>query len=362
MRKFDEVFRDRKERDFCWMKISEQEELFEDAMSDPEENVHQLFLLASGIRMRFGPAEEFFGKVVEEQYHHEVLKSGELKKTRPIGGAEVQRAWIKNIEENKLTIEMYESQIKDIEVKLRQELAEDYSYKLPRTFDEYAGRRRLAMTDGEAITKKKVIELARIGKDERAWPYLYIGLGERMNLFDATEELTMVPRILEIAEEDIGRPIEDLVEDDAYIDELAEMLLSKNKVELREWIDGYRHERMHAEKPRTKKKKEKKSIFPTAPVRKVLLPVYEGPGHMLMAGRIVVLEGEDAVRISGDEYIAKAFREITKQFIRRGIPTMNPNCGPIEYIAGNVIEEEKVNELIARIEAFRVEYGLSRRR
>jgi len=78
MKTFEEVFKERKERDVCWMKIFEQEELFEGAMSDPEGNAIQLFLHASGIRMRFWKSEEFYGKAVEERYHTEVLIGEEL--------------------------------------------------------------------------------------------------------------------------------------------------------------------------------------------------------------------------------------------------------------------------------------------
>ena len=59
---FDEVFQGRKEQDLNWMKIDGQEEIFEDEMSDPEGNVHQLFLLASGIRMRFGQRRSSSGR------------------------------------------------------------------------------------------------------------------------------------------------------------------------------------------------------------------------------------------------------------------------------------------------------------
>ena len=111
--------------------------------------------------------------------------------------------------------------------------------ELPMTFDQYAGTGRLVGPDEKPLTKKKVVELARVGKDERAWPYLYVGLGEQMELFEASEELTMVPRILAIAVEAYERPIEELVEDDTYIADLAELLMNNNPDGLRDWIDGY---------------------------------------------------------------------------------------------------------------------------
>ena len=359
MKTLSEVFSGRKEHDLCWMKIYAQEELLNDALSDPEENVHQLFLLGSGIRMRFGPAEEFFGKAVEEKYHREVLKGEELKKTRPIGAA-AQRAWGKELEDNELQVASYERWVAEIKENLRMELAADYSDELPMTFDQYAGTGRLVGPDEKPLTKKKVIEMARVGKDERVWPYLYVGLGERINLFEASEELTMIPRIIEIAEEDIRRPIEELVEDDAYIADLAELLMNNNPDGLRDWIDGYRVVREIEKKPRPKKEKEK---GPRVDLKDKtgMLPIYQN-GHDLFVGIDRILDGEETVQITRDEDMKKAFNVMIRPYIQKGIPTMNPNGGPIEMVQVNVIEEAKVEELKIAVAEFREEYGLKRRR
>jgi hypothetical protein len=342
------------------MKIHGQEELFEDAMSDTEENVHQLFLLGSGIRMRFWPAEKFFGKVVEERYHRKVLKGEELKKTRPIGADDAQRvrAWAKELEDNELQVASCEKRIAEIRENIRMELAADYSDQLPMTFDTYAGAGRLVGPDGKPLTKKKVVELARAGKDERAWPYLYVKLGERMELFEATEELTMIPRILEIAAEDMERPLEELVEDEGYIADLAHLLINNSRDGLRDYIDGYRPVRIIEKKTREIRNKKRPGLEVNN--KKGLLPIYPN-GPMLLAGWEIILTPDDGAQIAQDDDLKKAFNVMIKPYVQKGIPTMNPNGGPIEMVQVKVIEEEKVEELKNKVTEFCEEYRLNRR-
>jgi hypothetical protein len=359
---FGEVFGKRKEQDFCWMKIHGQEELFEDAIGDPEENVHQLFLLASGIRMRFWEAEKFFGKAVEERYHREVIKGEELKKTRPIGadGAQRVRAWAKELEDNELQVASYEKVIAEIEDNLRFELGAEYSDELPMTFEQYAGTGRLVGPDGKPLTKKKVLEMEKIGKNIRVWPYLYVSLGEKMNLFAGTEELTMIPRILEIAAEDMEKPIEELVEDEKYIADLVKLLLNNDKQSLRDWIDGYRKIRELEGKSRVRKDKKKKESRPFgSETNKEWVPFFSSHDYLL-AGTTVVMEADCFAVVMKDPVLSAAFGIIVRFFVKKGIPTKIPSSWPDSDTETFVIAESKVPELQEKIREFRREYRLTR--
>jgi hypothetical protein len=181
-----------------------------------------------------------------------------------------------------------------------------------------------------------------------------------MNLFDATEELTMIPRILEIAEEDIGRPIEELVEDDAYIGDLAKLLVANKKEGLRDYIEGYRPVRKIEKKPRPARGKEKEQRIDLKD-KTGLLPIYQN-GHDLFVGIDRILDGEESVQIERDVDMKKAFAMMIRPYITKGIPTMRPNGGPIEFAQVNVVEEAKVDELRIVVAEFCEEYGLARRR
>jgi hypothetical protein len=357
---FGEVFGKRKEQDLCWLKIIEQEELFAGAMSDPEGNAIQLFLYARGIRMRFWKSEEFFGKAVEERYHREVLKGEELKKTRPIGGAEVQIAWGKKVEENQLRVAGFKNRIAELKEYIRMELAADYGDELPMTFDKYAGTGRLQWPDGKPLTKKKVLEMEKIGKNIRVWPYLFVSLSEKMNLFENTEELSMIPRILEIAAEDMEKPIEELVEDEKYIADLAKLLLNNDKEGLRDWIDGYRKIRELEGKSRVRNdKKKKEKMISDSGTNRELLKVFTLYGY-LQAGTTVLIEPACMNAIDKDPILVKALGAILKMYVKKGIPTKLPSGGPDSDAETFVIAESKVPELQEKIKEFRKEYRLTR--
>ena len=360
MKTFNEVFRGRKERDVCWEKIYEQEELLEDAMSNPEGNAIQLFLHTSGIRMRFWKSEEFYGKAVEERYHTAVLIGEELRKSRPIGGAEVQIAWEKKVEENQLKVAGFKKRIAEFKEYIRSELAADYGDELPMTFDNYAGAGRLLGPDGKPMTKKKVLEMERVGKDVKVRPYLYVSLSEKMNLFENTEELSMIPRILEIAAEDMEKPIEELVEDEKYIADLAKLLLNNDKEGLRDWIDGYRKIRELEGKSRVRNdKKKKEKMISDSGTNRELLKVFTLYGY-LQAGTTVLIEPACMNAIDKDPILVKALGAILKMYVKKGIPTKLPSGGPDSDAETFVIAESKVPELQEKIKEFRKEYRLTR--
>jgi len=360
MKTFNEVFRGRKERDVCWEKIYEQEELLEDAMSNPEGNAIQLFLHTSGIRMRFWKSEEFYGKAVEERYHTAVLIGEELRKSRPIGGAEVQIAWEKKVEENQLKVAGFKKRIAEFKEYIRSELAADYGDELPMTFDNYAGAGRLLGPDGKPMTKKKVLEMERVGKDVKVRPYLYVSLSEKMNLFENTEELSMIPRILEIAAEDMEKPIEELVEDEKYIADLVKLLLNNDKQSLRDWIDGYRKIRELEGKSRVRKDKKKKESRPFgSETNKEWVPFFSSHDYLL-AGTTVVMEADCFAVVMKDPVLSAAFGIIVRFFVKKGIPTKIPSSWPDSDTETFVIAESKVPELQEKIREFRREYRLTR--
>jgi len=270
------------------------------------EELVKIVRIVDGIRWRFVEAEKFFGKAAEERYHSALENRDRLRKTMPMGNAEALRKWQKDVETNQQKIESFETWIKEIEATLRQELAEDFTFKLPRTFDQYAGCHRLTVAYEKPVTKKKILEMGCIGEDIGEWPYLYARLQEKIVLFDALEELTMVPRILEIAQEDIGRPMEELVEDDAYIADLAELLMNNNPNGLRDWIEGYRAVRKIEKKPRLKKEKQKQRN--DQKTKTGLLPIYQN-GHDLFVGFELILDGDVTVLIARNEDMRKAFKE-----------------------------------------------------
>jgi hypothetical protein len=311
--------------------------------------------------MRFWKSEEFYGKAVEERYHTEVLIGEELQKSRPIGGIELQIAWENKVEENQLRVAGFKNRIAELKEYIRSELAADYGDELPMTFDNYAGAGRLKSLDGKPLTKKKVLEMERVGKDVKVRPYLYVSLGEKMNLFEGTEELTMIPRLLEIAAEDMERPMEEIVEDEKYIADLALLLLHNDKEGLRGWIDGYRKIRELEGKSRVrkdKKKKESKAFgFET---NKEWLPFFVDSCDYLQAGTTVLIEPACLKEILKVPTLSDAFKVILKSYVKKGIPTKLPSGGPIGDTERNIIDERKVLELQEKIKEFRIEYRLTK--
>jgi hypothetical protein len=82
---------------------------------------------------------------------------------------------------------------------------------------------------------------------------------------------------------------------------------------------------------------------------------------MLLAGWEIILTPDDGAQIAQDDDLKKAFNVMIKPYVQKGIPTMNPNGGPIEMVQVKVIEEEKVEELKNKVTEFCEEYRLNRR-
>jgi len=360
MKTFAVVFDGLSENNYAWRPICTLEEMVIEYLRQPQEYFTESVLAIEGIQERFWRPEEFHGKAVEEKYHSALIRRDNLPKTRPIGGELVQRKWLKDVEDNRLEIDAFEKRIAEIDEYLVKEFGVGSAKGLPRTFDQYAGKHRIIGADEKPLTKKKMLELAQNGFDIKKWPYLFARLHEQLKLFDFSEEIAMLPRVLAIAAEDKGCTVEDLVEDDKYIDELGDLILQNNREGLRRWIEGYRPVRaLTGTAPISgRRKRKEKFVIQESRGPEEMLPIFGGKQNGLFAGRTVIFTGAEIHTIDNDPIMREALRELLTKYVERGVPTMDPGSGPLDYKETNVIEGTKLKTILADAEIFRDEYRL----
>lgn len=275
-----------------------------------------------------------------------MIRRDDLEQSRPSSGAVAQRDWERDVVKNRLEIDASERWIQSIEEYLVRELGEVTAVGLPRTFDKWAGSHRLVGTDGKPLTKKKILELEKIGFDVKQWPYVYWKLKGKVMLWETTEELAMLNRVLAVAAEDKGRKVEELVQDDKWIAELGEMLVDRDGKDLKDWCDGYRPVRVSTgSKPISTKRQRKTNLVIQTPRMEAqeLWPVVER-GGTLFAGTERVCQAQEIEAVTDDPEGLERLREIIRRYVKRGVPTRtqfgekSEGCEECRVIPGDLID------------------------
>ena len=352
---FEDVYVGCNPLDFGWRHMTVLEQMFNVDILEPNKNFHRVVLEPGAIRLRYRKPEEFFGKAIEEKYHKELQRRDAVVARKPNSGVRVQEAWQAEYKESCAKIADFENITLELDRYIKAELDLDDGEKVPRTFDEYAGKKRLSGPDDKPVTKKKILELAKLEVPLLKWPRLFKGLGERVDMYAATEELTLVPRILEIDAEDTGKKIEELIKDDSYIDELTSRIIDLGVQGLRDYVEGYRIVR--AKIGAVPKQKKKSVVLPVnRPVKRFEL--YESAVRDIYVGTIKLLYCEDLIAIRKNKIAEDELRGVLKEFVYSGYATEDVSGAPPSGKAVRVVDEDRMPLLQERIAALKARYRI----
>jgi len=343
--RFEDVFTGCRPMAFGSMPIRKLEHSFNSDSFDTRGNFHALVLEVGAIRLRYRKPEEFFGRASEEKYHAELQRQDALEAAKPNGGVKAQEAWQVEHEKCRAKLAEYEKVVAELDRYILAELDLGKGEKIPRTFDEYAGRKRLCGPEGTPLTKKKVLELAKLEGPLLDWPCLFRSLGERVDLFAATEELTLVPRLVRFEAADLQKNPEELLEDEAYLEGLAEKLLEYEAEELRDLLNGWLVDRARSggvPKPK------KQVVAPMIKTGK-RFEVYLGACGYLFVGERVLLDGEELLALRRDDLARAEYARILRDYVHQGFPTERMNGAPPSTKAVAVVDEERVPGLFEEI-------------
>jgi len=348
MKSFKEVFPpEYNELDYAWRGISELETMFTGESEKPNEGFFFLCLIVDGIKWRFKKTEDFYKGEVYKGYLAALEEQRILATRKPAAGFALQHEWDEKIKSGTLQIEDIEDFKNKIDRQIQIELDCGNEIMLPRSFAEYSGLKRLKYKDGSIPTKKKISELRRIAEEMRKYPYLYYSLSKGQAMFDATDRVVLIPKLIEIDALEPGASVERLVEDDAYIAELRQVVIESDAGALRESITGGREEL----------KKRRQAIAKAVKNR----PQSETPqeyvlekrvDRSIMLGNTILIEPEDYVQIQRDEQGRKELAAIFGRYVREASRPSNKYEGPPRSITENIVDEEKRQELINAVVEF----------
>lgn len=244
MRSFCDVFPEEYQSpSYPTQRISVLEGLFKEYSRAPEKNFFHLALIADGLRLRFLASREFHHGEFYKGYHKRLEELGKLKRQKPTSGAAIIAEWGSKVHELEVIIAKFEGKREVDEKRLHAELETEDGKPIPVEFDEYAKSSRLKYASGVAVPAKKLRELQRIGAALDDIPYVYWELSRQLILFEQTEKLAMVPRIMQVDMIDRLRSIIDLAQDDEYIQGLVVLLKDSDERTLQNHIKGHKEER-----------------------------------------------------------------------------------------------------------------------
>ena len=179
----------------------------------------------------------------------------DLKGRKPASGMAPVREWEEETEDVELRIAGFEEQKKKILDQIQAELEVDAAFELPRSLAEYLGLKRLKYHDGGPVPKGKALALQKIAAGMEVWPYLYYSLPRHMSMFDQTDKLANIPKVVEVDALDRDKETEELVEDDAYIEDLAQFMTGNDTKEIKAYVEGHREARIKAREAATERAK-----------------------------------------------------------------------------------------------------------
>jgi hypothetical protein len=250
------------------------------------------------------------------------------------------REWEKETEEIETRIAGLEEHKKKILDQIQAELDVDEAFELPKSLAEYLGLKRLEYHDGRPVPKRKALELQKIGAAMQTWPYLYYSLPRHMSMFGQTDKLANIPEIVKVDALDRGRRIEELVEDDAYIEDLGQFLTGNDSEGIKTYLAGHREERSIAREAAKNRPRSE------APQEHVLEKRID---RSIMLGNTVLIEPEDYVRIQRDEKSREELLAILARYVRQRSRSSSKFEGPLRSITEDVVDEDERHELIKAV-------------
>ncbi len=170
----------------------------------------------------------------------------------------------------------------------------------------------------------------------QTWSYLYYSLPRHMSMFDMTDKLVNIPKIVEVDALDRGRRIEEIVEDDAIIEELAQFLTSNDCEGIKTYIAGHREERAKAREAAKKRPR-------SARTQEYVLAEY--PDRSLMLGSEVLIAPTDFLQILRNEKYRKELTALLKRYVIKSSRSSRPEEGPRRSIPELGVDGDRVPDL-----------------
>jgi hypothetical protein len=342
MKSFKDVFpsEDYDENRYWERPISELEQMFTPTSEYPNEDFFYLCLIVNGIRCRFKQAEVFYKGHEYRLYLRALEKRRKLEVTKPKNGPELI-SWETAYQKAQNQAEGYEMPMRDIERKLRGELDRWDDVTLPQSFTDYCSLKRLKLHDGSSVPKKKMIELNKVAEAMLEYAPFYYPLLEGHKLFDMTEKLVLIPKVLEADADYREMSLDELAEDAEYINkDLGEFLDDNDAVDIRKYVAADKKERRQKRVEMEQRVKENK--------RKTAVPPHElyirYDGH-LMAGNTVLVSREDWGHIQDDEKCRLDLKAIIKQYKRSSTRMARPEEGPRKAVTKQLVDDDKLQPL-----------------
>jgi hypothetical protein len=337
MKQFDDVFpKEYKSPSYPTQRISQLEDLFKIESEQPEKRFFHLCLIMDGLRLRFYNADEFYKGKGHKTYQRLLERKIDLKRQKPASGMAPIREWEKETQEIATRIANLEEHKKKILDQIQAELDVDEAFELPKSLAEYLGLKRLKYHDGSVVPKRKALELQKIGADMETWPYLYYSLPRHMSMFDQADKLANIPKIVKADALDRGRRIEELVEDDAYVEELAQFLTGNDCEGIKTYIAGHREERDKAREAAKKRPRVER-------IQEYVLAEY--PDRSLMLGSEVLIAPTDFLQILRSEKYRKELTALFKRYVIKGSRSSRQDEGPRRSILELVVDGDRVPDL-----------------
>lgn len=311
MRSFREVFPEEyRSPSYPTQRISQLEEMFSTLSKDPEENFFHLVLIVDGLRLRFLEAEKFFKGEAYKEYIRLLEKESDLKKRKPASGTAYIKEWEIELKKLEASLDGIQQEKERILSRIMAELGGSESNANPQCFTEYLSLKRLKLWDGKPVPKKKAIELQKIAANMETWPLLYQTLSQYLPMFNLADKLLMVPKIVEVDAIDRGNDIDGLVEDEAYIQELAKHIMGSDTDCLKDYLLAYRTER-HKQRE-TAMQKAKSLQARKLKAHDNVISTVAG----VRAGGHILISHEDMNRISDHKDTIEALKSVFKKYAR----------------------------------------------
>jgi hypothetical protein len=340
MKSFKEVFpaEDYNEAAYGWRKITELETMFTQASQDSNEDFFYLCLIVDGLWWRCSEAERFYKGKNYKQYLEVLEELRQLVRNKPTDGQDTE--WKNAIQKKQNQVESYEEEMNEIERKLRGDLDLWHDEKLPRSFAEYCGLKRLKCYNGKVATRKKILELRKIAEGMLQFAPFYYPLLGRLKLFEITDKVVLVPKILETDADSREQSLDGLSLDLGYAQELAEFLDTHNVADIKGYIEADKTERKRKREDMDRKAKENRKKKAIPPHR-----IYPRFDQQLMAGDEVLLSREDWWAIKEDTKSLEEVKAILHKFSKPAMREARPEEGPSRMITEPVIDDDKLQAL-----------------
>lgn len=311
MKQFREVFPEEyRSPSYPTQRISQLEELFSTLSKDPDEQFFHLVLIVDGLRLRFLEAENFFKGEVYKEYVKLLEEQSDLKKRRPSMGMANIREWEIEIKKIEVGIDGIQQEKERILSQIKAELDDNESDANPQSFTEYLNLKRLKFSDGKPVSKKRALEFPKIATGMKTWPFLYQSLSRYLPMLDQTDKLLMIPKLVEADAIDRGSDIDGLVEDEAYIQELAQLMMGSDCDGLKEYLLAYRTERIKKREAANQKAKSLQARRVMA--HENVISTVAG----VRAGNVILVSHEDMNRIGDHRDTIEALKASFKKYAK----------------------------------------------